>query len=437
MSNTFNLFGKDFNASKVKSKEYTHNDVKYTIYNYDTSVICDNDYDKIGVYRSVIMDSSGTVVSFAPPKSVTSEYFEKTNFDIECNFNLFANESVEGTMINLFYDNNLGNWEISTKSAIGGNYWYFRTSYQGSSTHSKQMTFRSMFMEALSENADTNLNDASVVKMLDKDYIYSFVMQHPMNHIVLNIERPTLYLISGYKVENKTTITAYTVNEMVDMLKLDMNSFGILTPKIIDITGKNMSQINEMKDSNDTSVGIMLFNASNRQRVKLLNDAYSRLKDIRGNNPNLHYHYLSLFAAGKVDEFLTLFPNYKGLFYEFYRQSYDFIKEIHDAYVSYYVLKLGKTKRIPKPIFTHIYAIHSRFYLPSVNNETPTIVTRDIVCKYYNEMTPKEKLYHVTYKTRDYTSRQENTNSEEGGEQEHKCDNNYVNRTNTFISASY
>ena len=52
-------------------------------------------------------------------------------------------------------------------------------------------------------------------------------------------------------------------------------------------------------------------------------------------------------------------------------------------------------------------------------------------------MTPKEKLYHVTYKTRDYTSRQEDTNSEEGGEQEHKCDNNYVNRTNTFISASY
>ena len=110
------------------------------------------------------------------------------------------------------------------------------------------MTFRTMFMEALGENADTNLNDASVVKMLDKDYIYSFVMQHPMNHIVLNIERPTLYLISGYKVENKTTITAYTVNEMVDMLKLDMNALGILTPKKIDITGKNMSQINEMKD---------------------------------------------------------------------------------------------------------------------------------------------------------------------------------------------
>lgn len=53
-------------------------------------------------------------------------------------------------------------------------------------------------------------------------------------------------------------------------------------------------------------------------------------------------------------------------------------------------------------------------------------------------MTPKEKLYHVTYKTRDYTSRQEDLISEEGGEQEHKCDNNnYSNRNNTFISASY
>ena len=176
----------------------------------------------------------------------------------------------------------------------------------------------------------------------------------------------------------------------------------------------------------------MLVNASNGQRVKVLNDAYSRLKDIRGNNPNLHYHYLSLFAAGKVDEFLSIFPDYKRLFYEFYQQSYEFIKEVHDAYVSYYVLKQGKTKRIPKPIFTHIYTIHSRYYLPNVKSETPTIVTRDVVAKYYNEMTPKEKLYHVTYKTREYTKRQDEMNNYDDDNE-----NNNVKETGTFITASY
>jgi hypothetical protein len=432
MTITIELFAKNYNPSMVKSKEYRFNDETYTIYNYDTSVVCENDYDKVGLYRSVIRDSAGNIVSYAPPKSVTLDYFEKTNFDIECNFNLYANEIIEGTMINLFYNKNNGSWEISTKSAIGGNYWYFRTSYQNSSTHYKQMTFREMFMEALGEKSDTNLNDASVLKTLNRDYIYSFVMQHPMNHIVLNIQRPTLYLVSGYSVENKTTIHSYSVDELVSELKLDMNAYGILTPKKVDITGKSMSQINEMVGSANMVVGVMIFNASNGQRVKLLNDAYSRLKDIRGNNPNLHYHYLSLFAAGKVDEFLSMFPSYKRLFYEFYQQSYEFIKEVHDAYVSYYVLKQGKTKRIPKPIFTHIYTIHSRYYLPNVNSETPTIVTRDVVAKYYNDMTPKEKLYHVTYKTREYAKIQDETNNDDDINE-----NNNMKETGSFITASY
>ena len=432
MSLTFDLFDKNYNASMIKSKEYNFNGETYKIYNYDTSVVCENDYDKVGLYRSVVTDSTGNIVSYAPPKSVTLEYFEKSNFDIECNFNLYANEIVEGTMINLFYNKNNRSWEVSTKSAVGGNYWYFRTSYQNSSTHSKQITFREMFMEALGEKSDTNLNDASVVKTLDRDYIYSFVMQHPMNHIVLRIQRPTLYLVSGYRVENKTTIYSYSVDELVDELKLDINAFGILTPKKVEITGRSMGQITEMVGSANMDVGIMLVNASNGQRVKVLNDAYSRLKDIRGNNPNLHYHYLSLFAAGKVDEFLSIFPDYKRLFYEFYQQSYEFIKEVHDAYVSYYVLKQGKTKRIPKPIFTHIYTIHSRYYLPNVKSETPTIVTRDVVAKYYNEMTPKEKLYHVTYKTREYTKRQDEMNNYDDDNE-----NNNVKETGTFITASY
>lgn len=435
MSITFELFGKNFNSSQVNSKQYSYNGETYTIYNYDTSIVTDNDYDKTGLYRSVVVDSSGNIVSFAPPKSVTSEYFEKANFDIECNFNLFANEIVEGTMINLFYNKNNGSWEISTKSAIGGNYWYFRTSYQNSSSHYKQMTFREMFIEGLGEKSDTDLNDASVVKTLNKDYIYSFVMQHPMNHIVLNIQRPTLYLVTGYKVVNKNTITSYGVDELVNELKMDMNAFGILTPKRVEIAGRSLNQINELIRSTNMNVGIMIFNGSNGQRVKLLNDAYSRLKDIRGNNPNLHYHYLSLFAAGKVDEFLSLFPSYKRLFYEFYQQSYEFIKEVHDAYVSYYVLKQGKTKRIPKPIFTHIYTIHSRYYIPNINSEKPTIVTRAIVASYYNEMTPKEKLYHVTYKTREYTNRQEGSmivNDEESNNNE-----KYNATSETFITASY
>jgi len=372
----------------------------------------DATYHAFGNYRSVVTYND-KIVSFAPIKSVSSDVLKNVNgFNlINIAGELYANEVIEGTMINLFYNKVIGTWEIATKSAIGGNYWFFRTQYDG---YSEQMTFRQMFMEALGEDPNSDLDNSNVVYQLNIDYTYSFVMQHPANHIVLNIQKPSLYLVAGFKIEDNT-ITTYTPEDiMVNVLKCSIEH--ILIPRVVDINGKNITEICNM--SKNYPAGIMLHSKMNGQRVKITNDAYERLRDIRGNNPNIHYHYLSLFAAGKVDEFLSAFPMYRKLFYKFYNQSYEFIKEIHDAYVSYYVKKMGKSVRINKSIFTHIYNLHNKYYITTIDSERPNIVTRDVVAKYYNAMTPKEKLYHVTYKTREYT-------------------NETLNNRSSFISESY
>jgi hypothetical protein len=365
-------------------------------------------YHAFGNYRSVVTYND-KIVSFAPIKSVSSDVLKNVNGSnlINVTGELYANEVIEGTMINLFYNKVIGTWEIATKSAIGGNYWFFRTQYDDSS---KQMTFRQMFMEALGEDPNSELDKSKVVCQLNIDYTYSFVMQHPANHIVLNIQKPSLYLVAGFKIEDNT-ITTYTPEDiMTNVLKSTTHGIEhILIPRVVDISGKSITEICNM--SENYNAGIMLHSKINGQRVKIMNNTYERLRDIRGNNPNIHYHYLSLFAAGKVDEFLSVFPMYKKLFYKFYNQSYEFIKEIHDAYVSYYVKKMGKSVRINKSIFTHIYNLHNKYYIPTIDSEHPTIVTRDVVSKYYNAMTPKEKLYHVTYKTREYTNKTFNDES--------------------------
>ena len=404
MTITHEFFDASYNeySKTINKKSYSHGSDNYEIYNYDKSYVTDNDFDKIGKYRSVITYYKN-IVALAPIKSVSYDCFKSDNFDLESNYSVTANEVVEGTMINLFYSQVTNSWEIATKSAVGGRYWYFRTQYEGTGDYTKQLTFRQMFIEALGENKDTELNDATALKHMDKGFIYSFVLQHPLNHIVLAIQQPTLYLVNGFKVDHETNIvTQYNPQEIKESA-FEHDTVGtmpILLPREIDISGKTMDEIGVM--ANDHMVGIMVHNACTGQRVKLMNGAYERLKDIRGNNPNIHYHYLSLFASGKVEEFLGEFPMYKRLFYKFYRQSYDFIKEIHDAYVSYYVKKMGKTVRINKSIFTHIYTLHNTYYIPTVDSETPTIVTREVVAKYYNAMSPKEKLYHVSYRTREY-----------------------------------
>ena len=71
-----------------------------------------------------------------------------------------------------------------------------------------------------------------------------------------------------------------------------------------------------------------------------------------------------------------------------------FLDTIHNAYMSYYVLKQGKSVRIPKNIFTHIYKLHYDIYLKSDKHIT---ITREVVSDYFTNMTPKEKMYHVNY----------------------------------------
>ncbi len=75
-------------------------------------------------------------------------------------------EYVEGTMINMFYDYDGEEWEIATRSTVGG-----KTNYTIS--RFSTLTFRDMFLEACN-NADFDF------ALLDKTLCYSFVLQQKL-----------------------------------------------------------------------------------------------------------------------------------------------------------------------------------------------------------------------------------------------------------------
>ena len=393
---TYTLFDEHYAPSQIRDKEYSSDENAYKILNYDTSVVSNDDHDVVGAYRSVVVaPDTNQILSFAPPKSTSHDYFK--NMGVVDN--VTANETIEGTMINLFYDTRVNEWEISTKGAIGGRYWFFRTQYEGVAGYGTQYTFRQMFMEALGEDYNTQLNESTIVKELDKDYIYSFVLQHPLNHIVLTIASPCVFLVAGYRVDGNT-VKSYSAGEMASTLPCNV---PIRSPNVVDISGLSFDDI--ISSAETHLFGIMLHNTESGARTSIVNSGYAQMRDVRGNNPNLHYHYLSLFAANRVDEFTEKFPMYKTAFYAFYRQSYEFIKDVHNAYVSYYVKKQGKSVRIHPSLFTHIYNLHNTFYLPNRDKDEPVIVNRNVVAGYFNDMEPKEKLYHLTYKTRQLVQR--------------------------------
>jgi len=193
---------------KVKHVQYGDEDTKYhySIYNLENEFLPNADL-KNRIYRSAIM-SGNKLLALAPAKSLPNDSFVSANKFSVNKFSankVCANEIIEGTMINMFWDPNLGQWEIATKKGIGGKYFFFRNKYEGELEEPEQKTFREMFLDSFALN---NLP-------FDKSYSYSFVMQHPSNHIVLPIDKHAVYLVHTYKfatrmhmlTPNRTQIT--------------------------------------------------------------------------------------------------------------------------------------------------------------------------------------------------------------------------------------
>jgi hypothetical protein len=392
--------------------------VEYEVVNYENNKDfesfneMDNDGFR-GAYRSIVLEpETQEVLSFAPPKSVPLEVFKEKFPDFQKK-NLFVNEIIEGTMINLFYDKRAENWEISTKGAVGGDYWYFRNTYENAECH--QSTFREMFLNACRVNSDGDIKDIPFMNDLCTDYCYSFVLQHPENHIVLPITTPIIYLVAVYCVRNNDQIhkvcgLKYEKNEIVSLpleYFVDLQTYGIMLPRLLYSNGI----VNETYESlyrkycnihGFQTVGLMITDMENGYRTKMVNDNYETLKKIRGNNPNLHYQYLSLLKADQVMTFLSLFPRYTRIFNQFYYQQSNFIKKVHDAYVMYFIKKQGKNVVIDKSIFRHIHNIHKNIYLENMAKGTKVIITRQVITDWFNRFEPKEMLYHLNYLNRDY-----------------------------------
>jgi hypothetical protein len=374
----------------VKTKQYVKSEQKYNIMNYTPNHKFDDDELNQSYYRSVIKDSDNNLMCFSLPQSKSYNYFKENNkLDDD---NVVVSEIIEGTMINLFYNRHKEKWELSTKSAIGGDYFFYRNEYKTKELP-KQLTFKQMFMEALRQsNNNIDINELGfLVDNLEKNVCYSFVLQHPNNHIVLEIDNPKLYLICGFKLENNNAsyihFTEFRNRHFLDGL--------LYYPNVVN----KESSYEDMEykytmDKNELIMGIMYYNKETGLRSHNRHEQYEKMRLIRGNNPNLQYQYLCLKKMGKVNDFLQFFPKYNKLFYGFYNEYKNFLRNIHKSYHSYYIKK-DKTI-INKKYLYHISKIHFEIYLPSLK-ETKKIINKEEVYNYFEKYDPIQQLHYLNF----------------------------------------
>jgi len=363
----------------------TLNGQKYKVIRYNKNTLCYDNIPTYGMYRSVIINNDKQVVCFSPPKSVNADAFiKKYNTKNDC---LIAEEFVEGTMINVFWDSKIGlsgAWEISTRNKVGAVSSFYK------SLNSK--TFRDMFLEAAKNN---NLDLCS----LDKNFCYSFVLQHPENRIVVLFKLPQLYLISMYNIDNsdKNNITVHSLDRS-KFFELHNNT-TVKIPTVYNWTTYNelISKYASMNTSYDI-LGVVIYNTETGERAKIRNPVYEQVRQLRGNQPKLQYQYLCLRKEGEVNNFLKYYPEYKNEFSTFRDQIHLFTNTLYSNYVSCYIKKEKPLVEFPEQYKTHMFNIHKQ-YLDELKDKKK-YVTNTVVIKYVNNIHPSLLMFCLNFQMR-------------------------------------
>lgn len=386
-----------FNESIVSGKIDENNEKYYSINPYSTKsnenyniIKYNKDFLRVdliptfGLLRSVIM-SNNKIICFSPPKSVSAETFiNKHNVKTD---SIYAEQFIEGTMINVFYDPNYGVdgcWQIATRNTVGANVSFYKWS---------KKTFNNMFMEACIAN---NFN----FHTLNPLYCYSFVLQHPDNRIVVPFKNPQLYLISVYEIIQKNDSITIEEQDMEIVKTCGLWSLtGIKFPEKYEFNNYT-NLINKFASTNTSYdiLGVIIKNKVTGERCKFRNPIYEQVRHLRGNQPKTQYQYLCLRHSGKLPEFLKYFPETKHEMSGYRELVHMFTKALHKNYITCYVNKEKPLIEFPDQYRTHMFKIHQIFL--NELREKKLFVTDRVVMKYVNEMQPSLLMYCLNYHMR-------------------------------------
>ena len=365
---------------KIQCKS-AHN-INYNLITYNKSVLCYDLINSIGLCRSIILNASNELVCFAPPKSLKFDQFKNKHPII--NSNIIVQEFVEGTMINAFWDKSIGlngAWEIATRQTIGANSGFYK--------YKDSKTFRQMFLEAAAENHFH-------LDLLNKNFCYSFVLQHPENRIVVPFSKKKLYIVGMYSILPERKVISYNINRMKDLdwygstISFPNTYSGSITDTYEDYQKKYASH-----NTSYDIMGVVFYNIVTGERTKLRNPVYENVRSMKGNQPKIQFQYYILRKTGRVGEFLKYYPEQKAYFSTL---RDDIHKFTHTLFNNYYECFIKKNKLVNEydQYKLHMCNLH-KIYIDSLTNGKKTIITFDIVKNYVNNMEIPLLMYSINY----------------------------------------
>ena len=116
---------------------------------------------------------------------------------------------------------------------------------------------------------------------LNKEFIYSFVLQHPENRIVIPIINPRLFLVAVYKVNNNNVVEKINNYDLNNVNFVKKYSYEEIVNKI----GSTWEEIRAYFNDDNLDYknhGIIVYN-KNGDRLKIRSKNYEKIKMLKGN----------------------------------------------------------------------------------------------------------------------------------------------------------
>ena len=414
-----------FSKTVSSSSSSLSSSVFYTL-KYDRSKLTPEQYDMVGRFRSVVFDRYGRICSVAPPKMLTLTD-EMKKFEVNSvNGTLFAEELVEGIMVNLFWNEEQEKWYIATKSCVGevsfDHILQAEAAAQAAATADPEVgedsskEFQRVGVQELLRRriCEVLCLIPCGLALLPKQYCYSLVVQHPKNQIVNVISVPKLYLVAVYEVTAQDT-DACGVNVIRVNRDIFSVSFGgsvshmpsTLTCVLDDTetesatasatfaphTVDDYTKMYASADTRSVSLpGIVFVDKDTGFCYKQRNPKYESVKKRKGMEQKLVAQYLQLRKDRAIDEYLKYHPQHSRAFRQFRDRLHDYTQRLYNAYIEHYVKKHAKPlKEYDRELKIHMYKLHHEVYLTTMK-PSGAFVTMHTAITYVNQLAPAQQL---------------------------------------------
>jgi hypothetical protein len=201
-----------------KSQGYNYNILKYDWELLDG----DNQHAEDREHYSLLTNEGQTkVFAYMPPRQ-TMNYATFRYRDYYCGKDkhepdtVEVMETIEGTMITFFWNDEIEKWDICTRNGVGCNYSFMHTTFN--MDYDKPRTFREMVLdvfrvrqyksgvesESESMKPINDLSDVDELNSLLKTNCYTCILQHHLNHIVYSRAsfKPYLILVAIHEMSS-------------------------------------------------------------------------------------------------------------------------------------------------------------------------------------------------------------------------------------------